>query len=170
MTRPPRLPGLAALGCAAVAGGALAWASGALAASITEPQVRAFVARQEKAWNARDLTAYFALFTPDAAFVDQTRDVKHGGMIPYGRSDLNEARRQARKFLAGATSVEAGAVDRIEIAPDGRQALVVGRETTTVTAKGAVRRVCAETRQTLVLTASGLKSQGQTDTIVRCPK
>lgn len=150
---------------------ALLTASAAQAApAISEAQARAFAARQEAAWNARDLDAYFATFTPDAVFIDQTRDVKHGGMIPYGRSDLKQARAQAAKFLAGATSVERGVVERVEIAAGGREATLIGRETSTVVSKGRTRRACAQTRQTLVLAGGTLKSKGQTDTIVRCAK
>lgn len=150
---------------------ALALASAAQAApTIDEAQARAFVARQEAAWNARDLPGYFALFTPDAVFVDQTRDVKRGGMIVYGKSTLAQARAQAEKFLAGATSAERGVVEKVEIAAGGREAVVTGAKTTTVASKGRARKVCAETRQTLILAGGALKSRGQTDTIVRCPK
>ena len=150
---------------------ALALASAAQAApTIDEALARAFVARQEAAWNARDLPGYFALFTPDAVFVDQTRDVKRGGMIVYGKSTLSQARAQAGKFLAGATSAERGLVEKVEIAAGGREAVVTGAKTSTIASKGRTRKVCAQTRQTLVLTGGTLKSRGQTDTIVRCPK
>ena len=148
----------------------LAASAAQAAPAISEAQARAFAARQEAAWNARDLDAYFATFTPDAVFIDQTRDVKHGGMIPYGRSDLKQARTQAAKFLAGATSVERGVVEKVEIAAGGREATLMGRETSTVVSKGRTRRACAQTRQVLVLAGGTLKSKGQTDTIVRCPK
>jgi uncharacterized protein (TIGR02246 family) len=155
-----------------MSGGVLLLAASAAQAApaISEAQARALAARQEAAWNARDLDAYFATFTPDAVFIDQTRDVKHGGMIPYGRSDLKQARAQAAKFLAGATFVERGVVERVEIAAGGREATLIGRETSTVVSKGRTRRACAQTRQTLVLAGGTLKSKGQTDTIVRCPK
>lgn len=149
---------------------ALAAPAAQAAPAITQAQARAFVARQERAWNARDLAAYFATFTSDAEFVDQTRDVKHGGMIVYGRSPLDAARAQAEKFLATATSVEEGVVESIEIAAGGRQAVVSGRETSMVVSKGRTRKVCAQTRQILVLAGGVVKSKGQTDTIVRCPK
>ena len=148
---------------------ALALASAAQAApTIDEAQARAFVARQEAAWNARDLPGYFALFTPDAVFVDQTRDIKHGGMIPYGTSTLPQARAQATKFLAGATSTERGTIDKVEIARDGASARLVGREVTTIQSKGRTRRACADTEQTLVLVGGQIRSKGQTDTITRC--
>ena len=146
----------------------LAASAAQAAPAISEAQARAFAARQEAAWNARDLDAYFATFTPDAVFIDQTRDVKHGGMIPYGRSDLKQARAQAAKFLAGATSVERGTIDRIEIAADGASARLVGREVTTVQSKGRTRKACADTEQTLVLVGGQIRSKGQTDTITRC--
>ena len=135
---------------------------------LTEAQARAFAKNQEAAWNARDLDAYFALFTRDAVFVDQTRDVKHGGMIPYGTSTLPKARAQAAKFLAGATSIERGTIDKVEISQDGTSARLVGREVTTVQSKGRTRKACADTEQTLVLVGGQIRSKGQTDTITRC--
>ena len=135
---------------------------------LTEAQARAFAAKQEAAWNARDLDGYFALFTKDAVFVDQTRDVKHGGMIPYGSSTALQARARAEKFIKSATSVERGAVDKVTIAADGKSARLTGREVTTITRGGRTQRVCADTEQTLVLSGGVLKSTGQTDTIVRC--
>lgn len=135
---------------------------------LTEAQARAFAQKQEAAWNARDLDGYFALFTKDAVFIDQTRDVKHGGMIPYGASGLPQARAQAAKFLAGATSVERGTIDRVEIARDGTSARLIGREVTTIQSKGRTRKACAETEQILVLVGGQIRSKGQTDTIIRC--
>lgn len=135
---------------------------------LTEAQARAFAQKQETAWNARDLDGYFALFTKDAVFVDQTRDIKNGGMIPYGRSGVAQARAQAAKFLAGATSTERGVVDKVEIAADGRSAKLTGQEVSTVQSKGRTRRACADTEQTLVLVGGQIRSKGQTDTITRC--
>ena len=141
--------------------------SPAAAAGLTETQVRDFAARQERAWNRRDLTGFFALFTPDAVFIDQTRTAK-GEMIPYGQSDRAKAQAQARKFLTTATSVERGVIDKVTIAPDGRSAEVLGREITTVKTTARTRKVCANTRQVVVLTGGAIRSKGQTDTITRC--
>ena len=135
---------------------------------LTEAQARAFAQKQEAAWNARDLDGYFALFTKDAVFIDQTRDIKNGGMIPYGRSGVAQARAQATKFLAGATSSERGVIDKVEIARDGASAKLIGREVTTIQSKGRTRRACADTEQTLVLVGGQIRSKGQTDTITRC--
>lgn len=142
-------------------------ASPAAAAGLTEAQVRDFAARQEKTWNARDLTGYFAMFTPDAIFIDQTRTPK-GELIPYGQSDRAKAKDLARKFLAGSTSIERGVIDKVVIAADGRSATVTGREITTVQTGARIRKVCANTQQTLVLTGGVIRSKGQTDTVTRC--
>lgn len=142
-------------------------ASPAAAAGLTEAQVRDFAARQEKTWNARDLTGYFAMFTPDAIFIDQTRTPK-GELIPYGQSDRAKAKDLARKFLAGSTSIERGVIDKVVIAADGRSATVTGREITTVQTGARTRKVCANTQQTLVLTGGVIRSKGQTDTVTRC--
>jgi hypothetical protein len=149
---------------------ALGVAAAAQAApGITEAQARAFAGKQEAAWNARDLAGYFALFTPDAVFVDQTPDPKKPGrMILYGRITLRQAKDQAEKFLKGATSVERGTLDKVEIAKDGRSARLTGREVSAVASGGRTRKVCAQTQQTLVSKGGALKSTGQTDTIVRC--
>ncbi len=142
-------------------------ASPAWAAGLTEAQVRDFAGRQEKAWNARDLTAFFALFTPDALFIDQTRTPK-GELIPYGQSDRTKAKELARKFLASSTSIERGVIDKVAIAPDSRSAVVTGREITTIQTGARTRKVCADTQQTLVLSGGEIRSKGQTDTVTRC--
>jgi uncharacterized protein (TIGR02246 family) len=136
---------------------------------LTESAVRAFVAHQEAAWNGKDAHAFAATFTPDAVFIAQARD-SHGGVTPNGRSTLQQATAQARRFFAKTGFQAAVAVDRIVIAPDGRSAQVVGRETTRLESDGHPPRIfCAETQQTLVLTRGRILSQGQTDTDVRCP-
>jgi hypothetical protein len=130
---------------------------------ITDAEVRAFVARQEQAWNSARLDAYFTGFTADATFTDQAYQ---GGKpaVPYGTSTLAEARTQTVKAFAKARSREAGRVFRVEIAGNGASA----RVTTSVGMQNGPRRLCASRVQTLVLAAGGLKSKGQTDTYIRC--
>lgn len=136
---------------------------------LTEPAVRAFVARQEAAWNRRDAKAFAATFTPDAVFVDQARN-SNGGVTSNGSSSLAQAMAQVRRFFARSTFHETAAVDRVEIAADGRSARVLGRETTRVETPGRPpRTLCAETEQTVILAHGRLLSRGQTDTGVRCP-
>ena len=138
--------------------------------SLTEQAARAFVARQEAAWNARDVTAFFATFAPDAVFVDQARD-SHGGITANGRSTLLQARLQARRFVTKNRFSETSTVDRVVIAPDGRSARVLGHERSRIENAGQPpRTLCAETDQTLVLAQGRLLSRGQTDTDVRCPR
>src|SRR3954463_4744906 len=93
-------------------------------ARLTDAQVRAFVARQEAAWNAGDLDRYFAGFTPQARFTDQAY-VGDKPPVPYGTITVAQARAQARKTLARARTREAGQVTQIRIAADGRSAQVV---------------------------------------------
>ena len=129
---------------------------------ITEPQARAFVARQEQLWNAGDLSRYFAAYTPDARFTDQA----YAGdkpPVPYGTSTVAQARAQARK-AAAAKPHETGRVTRVAIAADGRSARVEA----TVFATLKTRRLCAARVQTLVLAGGQLRSTGQTDTYIRC--
>lgn len=141
---------------------------GAAATPLTEATVRAFVARQDRAWAKRDLDGYFATFAPDAVFVDQARTRK-GEVIRYGASSVAEARAQSRRFLAGADFTESAVVERVLVAPDRRSARVLGRKTTVIVSKARGRRThCAETEQTVVATASGLRSRGQVETAVRC--
>ena len=136
-------------------------------APITEGAVRAFVARQEQAWNAGDLDRYFAGFTPDARFTDQAY-VGDKPPVPYGTSTLAQARAQARRAAARGHTREAGEVRRIEIAADGASARVTSRVGSAVTTAGKVRRLCASRVQTLVLARDRLRSTGQVDTYVNC--
>ncbi|MBL8554721.1 MAG: hypothetical protein JNL41_10620 [Phenylobacterium sp.] len=127
---------------------------------ITETDARAFVARQEQAWNARRLEAWFAAFAPDATFTDQA----YNGLkppVPYGTSTLRAARTQIRK---APPSHETSRVFRVAVAPDGRSAQV----TTSVGIRSGERRLCASRVQTLVSAGGALKSKGQTDTYIRC--
>lgn len=145
----------------------LATAAHAAPARVTEPAARAFVDRQSKAWNAGDLAAYFALFTPDAKFTDQAR-AKDGRVVPYGTSTLAEARVQVRKSRASQAVQETSVVRQVRIAADGKSAAVVVATDTKLTTRGRTRRICAERAMTLVATPAGLRSRGQTDTIAPC--
>lgn len=150
-----------------LAGAMAALAGPVRAEGLTEASVRRYLAAQEQAWNARRIDAYFAGFTADAVFVDQHRTPEE--TIVYGRSSLGEAKAAARRFLAASTSVERGSVRSLRIAPSGASARILGFEVTTVTTGARVRKVCAETDQTLVLVAGRVLSKGQTDNIVKCP-
>lgn|GEM_PF-941383 len=150
-----------------LAAAALAAAS-AHAASLDETAVRAFVARQQRAWNANALEAYFAAFRPDAVFTDQYR-TPAGEIVPYGSSKLARARVQSRKFRAAAKVAETGEIVRIDLARDRRSAHVISRVVSRTQGRNGLRIACAERQQDLVLDAGRLRSKGQTDTFSRCP-
>ena len=154
---------------AVLATGAPNLAFGATEARLTEATARAFIARQEAAWNARDARAFAATFAPGAVFIDQASG-SDGKVVVNGRSTLAEALVQARRFFAKAPFQATATVDRVALSPDGRTARVVGRETTRIAAPGKPSRTyCARTEQTLALVAGRIVSHGQTDTDVRCP-
>ncbi len=147
----------------------IATAATAAPAQITEASARAFIARQEAAWNARDARAWAGFFTPDARFVDQARG-SDNSVVPNGTSTLTQATAQARRFFAKTKFHETAEVARVEIAADGRSARVIGRETIRIEASGGrpPRTLCTETQHTLVLQGGRILSRGQTDTAVRC--
>ncbi|WP_430423570.1 nuclear transport factor 2 family protein [Phenylobacterium sp.] len=134
-------------------------------ARITDADVRAFAARQEQAWNAGDIDRYFAGFTPNARFTDQAY-VGDKPPVPYGTSTTAQAREQARRTRG--QSRERGEIRRIQIAPDGRSAIVTSRVGSVVQTSGKPRRLCASRVQTLVVSAAGMRATGQTDTFVKC--
>jgi hypothetical protein len=134
---------------------------------IAEPEVRAFVARQEQAWNAGELDRYFAGFTPDARFTDQAY-VGDKPPVPYGTSTAAQARAQARRTRG--KSRERGEIRRIEIAADGRSATVTSRVGSSVETAGKARRLCASRVQTLVMSGARLRATSQTDTFVKCSR
>jgi len=147
---------------------ALAMLAGpASAAGLTEPQARAFVAAQSRAWNAGDLDAYFTTFTPDARFTDQALG-NDNRVVPYGVSTVAQARAQTRKVLAKSKLRETATITAISLAPGGRAARVTAGTVSEIATGGVVRRVCALRVETLALTPAGLRATGQTDTIVRC--
>lgn len=132
-------------------------------ARLTEPEVRAFVARQSKAWNAGELSAYFDLFTADARFRDQALG-SDNKVYPYGTSTLDEARTRSAHALKGQRVQETTTIRSIALAHDGRSAKI---EADVVTAIGT-RRSCARREQVVVATPKGPRSTGETDTVVRC--
>jgi hypothetical protein len=139
-------------------------------AVLTDASVRAFVNRQEAAWNAKDARAFAATFTAEAQFVAQARD-SHGGLTSNGRSTVAQATAQARRFFAKSRFHETGVIDRVIIAPDGRTAQVLGHVTTQIETPGRTpQKLCAETLQTVTLGKGRMLSQGQTETDVRCPR
>lgn len=137
-------------------------------APLTDAQVRAFVARQEKSWNAGDLDAYFAGFRRDAVFTDQYR-TPAGQLVPYGSSTLAQARVQTRKFRATSKVAETNQILRIALTPDAR-AQVLARVTSIIQGPQGRRTTCAERRQELVMAAGRLRSRGRTDTFMRCAR
>ena len=146
----------------------LVTAGPALAATpLTEPQVRALVERQSRAWNAGDLGGYFATFTADARFTDQALG-NDNKIVPYGVSTVAQARAQTRKVMAKSRLSEAATVTAVTLAPDGRSARVTARTVSEIITAGAVRRVCALRVETVIATPAGLRASGQTDTVVRC--
>jgi len=137
-------------------------------ARLTDSAVRAFVQRQEAAWNAKDAKAWAAFFTSDARFVDQARG-SDNSLVPNGTSTLLEASAQAQRFFARSTFHETAQVRRVQLAPDGRTARVFGYETIRIDDPGKPpRTLCTETEQALVLADGHILSKGQTDTAVRC--
>lgn len=138
-------------------------------ATLTQADVRDFLVRQQRAWNAGDMDRYFALYAPDAVFTDQAR-TPQGEIVPYGTSTLAQAKAQTRRFLAKAKVRETGYVRRIEIAPDGRSARVTTDAISRTDQAGKVQTTCVARVQTLTLAGARLRSSGQTDTLFRCPR
>jgi len=134
-------------------------------ATLTDAAVRAFVARQEAAWNAGALDRYFGGFTPEARFTDQAY-VGDKPPVPYGTSTLAEARAQSRRTKGA--SHETGRVVSLRIAADGRSAQVVTRIEAMIRTDGKTRRLCASRGQALVLRGGRILSTGQTDTFFKC--
>lgn len=134
---------------------------------ITEAAARAFLAKQERAWNAGQLDAYFAGFAPGAHFTDQAY-VGDKPPVPYGTSTLAEARTQAKAALAKGGSREAGRIVQVTIAPDGQSAQAALTVGSLVKTGSRTRRMCASRTVDLVLRGGVLKASDQTDTYVKC--
>ena len=134
---------------------------------LDEPAVRAFAANQEAAWNAHDFDRYYATVAPDAVFVSVRWNAD--GSITKETRTPKEDRTAAEHYFQTHPGkfTEVAEIDRIEIAPDGLSAHVVGHQTARIegTPKPSVLR--AATEQTIVLRQGRLLSLGQTDTAVR---
>jgi len=144
-------------------------AAPAWAADLSTAQVRAFVAQQERAWNAGALEAYFRAFRADAMFTDQYQ-TPAGEVVPYGSSTLAEARAQSRKFRAASKVSEKGEIVRIALGADRRTAQVISRVVSRIEGPKGLRVTCAERREELILASGRLRSRGQTDTFSRCSR
>lgn len=146
---------------------ALAAGPAAAPPPISQAEARAFVARQERLWNAGDLDAYFAGFTADARFTDQAY-VGDKPPVPYGTSTRAEAERLARRARGRGKATATGRVLRVEIAPGGASARVVLAVGSTVPDEGGPRRLCAARYVTLVRAEGRLRAREQVDTYVKC--
>ncbi|HEX3699952.1 MAG TPA: hypothetical protein VHV27_04690 [Phenylobacterium sp.] len=142
-------------------------AAQAAPARLTAAEARSFVDRQSKAWNAGELAAYFALFTPDARFRDQALG-SDNKVYPYGTSSLAEARARSRRAFAGHRIAETSTIRGVALAPDGRSARITADVVSQIGGGGGVRRSCARREQVVVATPAGPRSTGETDTVVRC--
>ena len=137
--------------------------------AITDAAARAFIARQERAWNSGDLAAYFAGYAPGATFTDQAY-VGDKPPVPYGTSTLPQARAQVRKALTRSKASETAQIQRITPTADGRAVIVVARVASTLQTAGKTRRLCAVRRQTLISHQGRALSSGKTDTYYPCPR
>ena len=135
----------------------------------TDAAVSAFIARQERAWNSGDMTAYFAGYAPDATFTDQAY-VGDKPPVAYGTSTLTQARKQARVALARSKASETVQIQRIMTNPDGRTVVVIARVASSLKNATRTRRLCAVRRQTLVSLHGRVISTGRTDTYYPCPR
>ena len=145
----------------------LAAPAAAAPARIAEPDVRALAERQSRAWNAGDLAAYFATFTPTARFTDQALG-NDNRIVPFGVSTREQAQAQSRRTLAKGAAHETATIDAVTLAPDGRSARLSARVVSKISSGGATREVCARRVETFERTTAGMRATGQTDTIVRC--
>lgn len=94
---------------------------------LTEPSIRAFVARQNELWRRRDFAAFFALAAPEAVSTTERREP--GGEIVSERRTVTQSRRSAeRVFSTIERFAETTVVDRFDIARDGQRAQVLGHE------------------------------------------
>ena len=138
-------------------------------AAVTDAAARGFVARQERAWNTGDLAAYFADYAPGASFTDQAY-VGDKPPVPYGTSNLTQARAQVAKAMTRSKVHETVRIGRVTATPDGRTVTVVARVASTLQTAGKTRRLCAVRRQTLISHQGRVLSTGRTDTYYPCPR
>ena len=130
---------------------------------LNEATIRAFVAEEEAAWNARDFDHYYSLCTQDAAFISLHWNAD--GSITREQRSPAEDRASAQKFFANHTGkvVETDTIDSITIAPDGLSARVLGHGTIRFLTNGKPEVLNAVTDQTVVLRDGHVFSLGQTN-------
>jgi hypothetical protein len=136
-------------------------------ARLDETTVRAFAASQEAAWNEHNFDRYYATCAPDAVFIS-VRWNADGSITRETRTPQEDRAAAERYFKAHPGKfTEVGEIDRIEIAPDGLSAHVVGHQTARIEGSPKPSVLRATTEQTVVLRQGRLLSLGQTDTAVR---
>ena len=134
---------------------------------LDEPEVRAFAQSQESAWNAHDFDRFYATVAPDAVFVS-VRWNEDGTITRETRTPQEDRAAAERYFKAHPGKfTETAEIDRIEIAPDGLSAHVVGHQTAHIEGPPKPSVLRATTELTVVLRQGRLLSLGQTDTAVR---
>jgi hypothetical protein len=138
-------------------------------AAPDQTAVIAFVARQDRAWNAADLAAYFASFTPTATFTLQAR-ANDNRIVPYGTSTLAEARAQARRFFAKSKGQEASRLLSVSRPSPSGAVRVFTFVASRLETDGQVRASCARREQVLEPRGQQLRSRGQVDIVIRCPR
>lgn len=130
---------------------------------LDEAAIRAFVADEEAAWNARDFDHYYGLCTPDAAFISLHWNAD--GSITRDQRTVAEDRASAERFFASHPGkvVETDTIDSITMAPDGLSARVLGHGSIRFSSNGKPQVLNAVTDQTLILRDGRILSLGQTD-------
>lgn len=140
---------------------------GALAApahpKLDAAAIRAFAVAQNRAWNARDLDRFYALFDPRAQIVS-IRKTPEGTTHRSVRS-IAADRARAERFFACTHAIirETDRIEKIEIAPDGRHARVRVREETGMVQNGRPRMLHATTVQQLEWRNGRILSLGLTE-------
>lgn len=123
---------------------------------LTERQVRAFTALEERLWAAHDVKGFYALYLPEARFEDNVGNAQ-------SVETLQQARAQSEAFFR--RHPEASEDDltvHIEIAPDGQSAEVLGRETLHFLRDGQPVTLHDDVIESLVLRNGRVWSIGQT--------
>ncbi len=134
---------------------------------LDEHAVREFAESERAAWIAHDYESYYRHAAPEATYVSVRWNTD--GSITREQRSREEARRAAEQYFLthpGKFS-ETDMIDRIEIAPDGLSARIVGQAVARIEKPGKDDVLRATTEEKLILRAGRIYSLGQIDTAVR---
>lgn len=118
---------------------------------LNPASIRAFVAAENRAWNARDFARFYGAFAPGARIT--TISAEPNGRVRRAAHSVSEDRKQTERFFATSRAIirETDAIQSVEVSPDGGRAHVHIAEDVGIVENGKPRQLHAIVEEELEL-------------------